>query len=317
MENKIIISYTPECLEKISKALDTLCKEYNEELLNENPSVAKLAKMDEDFKSLEADYIDVKQRLVFMDAQLADRPMRAAILKHTFPIRKHKVSFEGEKDSKIKICKIEDVTRPIDLLAFDTYMKGTASANKDWPHMVTKLTMLLTADVAQRLGLDPKAVNDSFAMSDIARKIELGETPTSNTAMLKTVQSIVDAILYEENPETKKNVYRASSHDVAYLREIFSKKGKKELSVACAKPAFMRAIMADICHRIVADKVYIVEYKQKKPGDSAQSGEVETKTEATKKNGAKKKPAPKKNPDTTVDAKAEAAPATKGDTAAA
>lgn len=294
------LEISEEFLATISANLDTLAKKYNENLNAEHPSLEVQMKLDGEFKEAEANYLFVKARLVWRDCALSDAPMRTAIIKHSFSVKRHKLITEGEKDAAHKVCKIVEVDRPIDLLAFDEYYATkndgkSASVNPKWAHMVTKLTMLLTADVAKSLGINPKTINDSYAMSEIARAIDLGKTPTSNTKMLETVQSILDAIIYEENEKTHKNSYRVSSHDIAYLREIFSKKGKAELSVACSKPSMMRMIMADIAYRIVGDKLYSVEYKMKKMDkDEDKSGDCKTVNPANdKKQSAKTAPTKK------------------------
>ena len=113
--------------------------------------------------------------------------------------------------------------------------------------------MLLTAQKAQDLGLDPKVVNDSFAMSNIAREIDLGKSPTSKTNILKTLQSIITAMLGEG--------YKATSHDVNFLMSTYSKKNRKALTVTTANHKTLRGLLAEICHRIVTDKQYAVDYK--------------------------------------------------------
>lgn len=286
-ETKIEISR--ESLASLGEKLEALKEKYNENLNAEHPSLEVQLKLDDQFREVEADYLHVQKMLIFKDCEKSDKPMRSAILKHNFMTKRHKIELEGEKDNKIRVCRIVDAPRSLDLLEFDTYMAGNdhrASANKDWANMIAKLAYLMTVDTAKSLGVNPKSIYDCYAIEEIARKIELGETPTSNTQMLKTLQSIIDAIIYEENPETNANSYKASSHDVKYLKALFTKKGKKELSVACAKPAYMRYIVTDICYGHVADKLYSVEFIQKKKKDTNPAD----KSEETK-------PAPKRKSD--------------------
>ena len=91
-------------------------------------------------------------------------------------------------------------------------------------------------------------------MSDIAKAIDMGKTPTSKTNMLKTLQSVVNAMIGEE--------YKVLSHDVAFLTSVYSRKNRKALTVTCANHKYMRQYMAEICHRIVCGLRYDVEYKQ-------------------------------------------------------
>ena len=105
-----------------------------------------------------------------------------------------------------------------------------------------------------------KQICDSFYMNKLARQIELGETPDSNTAICKQLQQVLDGILYEDNGKGK-NVYRVNNHDVAYLLMCYTKRGKKTLSVAVAKNAYMHRLIADVAHRIVTNKAYDLEYR--------------------------------------------------------
>lgn len=45
-------------------------------------------------------------------------------------------------------------------------------------HIAQKMNFLLTAQKAKDLGLDPQKVNDSYAMSEIARQFDMGKNPT-------------------------------------------------------------------------------------------------------------------------------------------
>ncbi len=58
--------------------------------------------------------------------------------------------------------------------------------------------------------------------------------------------------------------YKATSHDVNFLMSVYSKKGKKALAVACANHRFFTGYIAEICHKIVLDKEYSVEFKTAK-----------------------------------------------------
>ena len=112
--------------------------------------------------------------------------------------------------------------------------------------------------LARDLGLDPQKVNDSYAMSEIARQFEMGKNPTSKTNMLRTLQMVVTAMLGEG--------YKATSHDVNFLLSVYSRKNRKALVVSCANHRNFRAYIAEVCHRIVTGKEYELEYKTKREG---------------------------------------------------
>ena len=161
---------------------------------------------------------------------------------------------EQKGDDAIPVRIVVEKERAIDLFKLYKYCgeKGIG-ADPKWLYMAEQLNMLLTAQKAQDLGLDPKVVNDSFAMSNIAREIDLGKSPTSKTNILKTLQSIITAMLGEG--------YKATSHDVNFLMSAYSKKNRKALTITTANHKTLRGLLAEICHRIVTGKTYAVDYK--------------------------------------------------------
>lgn len=164
------------------------------------------------------------------------------------------VKDEQKGDDAIPVRIVVEKERQIDLFKLYKYCgeKGIG-ADPKWLYMAEQLNMLLTAQKAKDLGLDPKKVNDSFAMSNIAREIDLGKSPTSKTNILKTLQSIITAMLGEG--------YKAASHDVNFLMSAYSKKNRKALTITTANHKTLRGLLAEICHRIVTGKTYAVDYK--------------------------------------------------------
>lgn len=161
---------------------------------------------------------------------------------------------EQKGDDAIPVRIVVDKERQIDLFKLYKYCgKKGIGADPKWLYMAEQLNMLLTAQKAQDLGLDPKVVNNSFAMSNIAREIDLGKSPTSKTNILKTLQSIITAMLGEG--------YKATSHDVNFLMSTYSKKNRKALTVTTSNHKTLRGLLAEICHRIVTGKQYAVDYK--------------------------------------------------------
>lgn len=162
------------------------------------------------------------------------------------------VKDEQKGDDKIPVRVVVEKERQIDLYKLYKYC-GSIGADPKWLYMAENLNSLLTAQKAQDLGLDPKAVNDSFAMSNIAREIDLGKNPTSKTNMLKTLQTVISAMLGDE--------YKAVSHDVNFLMSAYSKKNRKALTITTANHKTLRGLLAEVCHRIVTGKKYAIDYK--------------------------------------------------------
>ncbi len=94
-------------------------------------------------------------------------------------------------------------------------------------------------------------------MSEIAREFDMGKNPTSKTNLLKTLQTVITAMLGEQ--------YKATSHDVDFLMSVYSKKNRgKALTVTCANHRYFRNYLAEVCHRIATGKTYELDFKTKK-----------------------------------------------------
>ena len=165
------------------------------------------------------------------------------------------VKDEQKGDDKVPVRAIVDKERQIDLLKLHKYC-GSIGANENWSSIAQKMNFLLTAQKAVDLGIDPKVVNDSYAMSEIAREFDMGKNPTSKTNLLKTLQTVITAMLGEQ--------YKATSHDVNFLMSVYSKKNRKALTVTCANHRYFRNYLAEVCHRIVTGKTYELDFKTKK-----------------------------------------------------
>lgn len=216
---------------------NVLIREIVEQLVNEYTSIAR----DECFAALKS----------------TDNPMLEAVKQLTFSTIRIVDKKVGEDKQKTPVSSIEDSEKPIDLLKLHKYVGGDGiGADKNWAYKVEKLNFLMTAQKAVDLGINPKAVHDSYAMSEISRDIDLGKTPTSKTNILKTVQAIVTAMVGEE--------YKATSHDVNFLMSVYSRKNRKALTVTCANHKYMRQYMAEICHRIVLGKSYALDFRAKR-----------------------------------------------------
>lgn len=223
---------------------------YNDAVQNGDFNTA--TKLNAEIEQAVNEYTSIAREECFAELAATDDPMLAAVKRLSFMTIRAKDTKVG--DEKIPVRVIEDSEKAIDLLKLHKAVKGGIGKDEKWAAMIEKLNFLMTAQKAVDLGIDPKAVNDSYAMSDIARQIDMGKTPTSKTNILKTVQAIVTAMIGEE--------YKAVSHDVNFLMSVYSRKNRKALTVSCANHKYMRQYMMEICHRIVEGKSYALDYKQ-------------------------------------------------------
>ena len=240
---------TPTKAELRAKA-EALTLEYNEAV--QKGDFNEASKLNEAIEQAVNEHTAIARKECFDELKATDDPMLAAVRRLSFTTIKAKDTKVGEE--KIPVRTIEECDKAIDLLKLHKEVPNGIGKDPKWASMIEKFNFLMTAQKAVDLGIDPKTLNDSYAMSEIARQIDMGKTPTSKTNLLKTVQAIVTAMIGEE--------YKAVSHDVNFLLSVYSRKNRKALTVSCANHKYMRQYMMEICHRIVEGKTYALDYKQ-------------------------------------------------------
>lgn len=232
--------------------VEELVKVYNDAIQSGKYDVAY--KTDEEIQKTVNEYTSIVRSECFAECAAAEDPMLEAITRLSFQTIGTKDIKKG--DEKISIREIVERDRAIDLLKLHKTVEGGIGADKNWVHIAEKLNFLLTAQKAVDLGISPKAVHDSYAMSDIARQISMGKTPTSKTNILKTLQTVITAMLGDK--------VKATSHDVNYLMSVYSRKSRRALAVVCANHRYFRGYLAEICNHLVTGNSYEIEYKKLK-----------------------------------------------------
>lgn len=165
------------------------------------------------------------------------------------------------KESKFVERKIKEGTTIVRLDALNKYAEENAGrhigAETDWKFAIEKFNQLMTFYAAQQLGIDPKTISDSYRISELARQVDLGKTPTSNTQILKELQQVIAKMIGEGNEERKFNV---TSHDANFVQMTFARTSRAALTVKAKNPKQMYETCAMVCHRIVTGKNYKLEY---------------------------------------------------------
>ncbi len=230
--------------------------EYNA-ALKEN-DFATMSRVEGELKEAEASYAETKSTEVFSRLRDTESPVKSAIAEHSYLVIGHRPK-KGEGGVNEGYQIIEDKVRQIDLVKFCKFCNLPTM----WQYGVERFNQLLAMRAATELKMTKaqiKKICDSFYMNELSRQIEMGGTPDSNTAICKQLQQVLDGILFEDNGKGK-NVYRVNNHDVAYLLMCYTKRGKKTLSIAVAKNAYMHRLVLDVAHRIVTNKAYDLEYR--------------------------------------------------------
>lgn len=237
-------------LQEIKASVEEKVKAYNEAM--QDAKFDEASKLDIEMTEEVNEYTAIVRDMCFEDCAAAEDPMIAAVTALSFMTIGVKDNKKG--DEKIPVREVIERERQIDLYKLHKYVNGGIGQNKDWVHMIEKFNLLMTCQKAKDLGIDPTAINDSYAMSEIAKGYDLGKNPASKTNLLKTLTTIVQAMIGEE--------YKPVSHDVNFLLSVYSRKSRKALTVSCANHKYMRNYIMEICHRIVTGKVYEVDYRK-------------------------------------------------------
>lgn len=243
-----------EILEVLRAESETLVLAYNEAVQGGNFTEAM--KVDTQLVEKVNEYTATARTICFEECKASSENPAEIMMYAVKTLVFSTIACKDEKrgDEKIPVRSIIEKEKPIDLSKLHKFC-GAIGADANWDHILQKMNLVFTLQKCQDLGVDPKSVNDSYSMSELARSVDMGKNPTSNTQILKTLQMVVSAMIGEE--------YKCTSHDVKFLKSIYSKKGKKALSVAVSNHRYLRQYMAEICHKIVLEKSYTVEFKAK------------------------------------------------------
>lgn len=245
---------------------EVLAQKFNDEYQSEK--FADAIKTREELDNVIGDYVNTARNECFAACAAADDPIIAAVTLLTFDTIKVKEEKPKADGPKFPTLSIEDTTKPIDLIRFDSYCrksghpKGIGTA-KDWIYQSQKFNMLMTASAALDLrGSDDhrkpsdivKTVSDSMAMHQIARELDMGDCPTSKTAKTELLSKVIAAMVGDG--------FKVTTHDLRFFEMAFTKKGKRALTITASNHKQVVGILAEVCHKLVCGKAYEVDYKK-------------------------------------------------------
>lgn len=226
-----------------------------------------MTEADSKLSELEKEYAQLAEVVCYSDLKKQENPMKAAIIAYGFNVIGHKdvktiektVEDGEEKTITVTVREITIKEKQIDLIKFDSYGGKTVSVNPMWKYELQSLNQLFCIRTAQDMNVPFEPV--SYFMDKMARRIEDGETPVSNTAMLEALQNLVDMIIFEGED---KNKYRANSRDITAILKQYTKSGKARLGIAVAKHNYFARIIGKVLYRIATGEQYTLEYKTSK-----------------------------------------------------
>lgn len=241
-----------QCVDDYSKAV------YNNDFKTMNDLDIKL-------KEIETDYANEIAKVVYQECLATDNPIKTAITEYSYNVLSHK----DIKENGILVRRelVDDKVRQIDLLKLCKYSidsKHEKQLDTSWDYSVMAFNQLMCLRSAKELKFtasEIKTIAKTYYMHELAKQINLGGTPDSNTQICKQLQMVIDKILFEDDGKGK-NTYKVNNHDIAYILMLYTKKGKNALAVQVAKHDFMRRLISDVLYRIVTNSKYSLEYKQ-------------------------------------------------------
>ena len=215
------------------------------------------------FSAIEKEYADHMAREVYegLIEQTVELPVKAAIRLYAYSVIRHQEVRNSETQTLSEL-KLVPKDKQIDLLKFAKF----ADLDTSWQHLVAYFNQSLCLRTAQELGYSPseiKKLASTYYLAKQAQELLDGKTVTSNTALVKMLQRVIDAILPPAD-EQKGNTYKCNNHHLNYILKCYTKKGRNALSVAVAKDGFLRNLVMDVIHCLITGKQISVEYKTKK-----------------------------------------------------
>lgn len=241
---------------ELAEFIENLVKQYNSFILDENyKSANELNDLTE--QAVNKYTAIVKKEAYDNLAAIKDPVMIMIEACKQYSFETIKVRDIKDKETGLMKRVSEPAERPIDLISLNKYVEGGIGADSKWPYMIQKLNALMTARACDRLDIkNVKEVMDNYTMDAIAREIDMGKNPVSNTNLLKTLNSILAAMVGMG--------YNAKTTDVNHMIDTYVARGRKALSVKFATHKLLTNECERILNRVITDDKYEAEVKKRK-----------------------------------------------------
>ena len=194
------------------------------------------------------------------EGKLVGLPLVNALKKLRYQTMRYRVA--NDKETGLPTCTTYYVDADIPLAYFERYAcdakkLDSAGVNHEWIYLIEKFTQLMSVYICTEIGADMKRLKDSYYIRDVARKLELGETPTSKTQIQKLLQKVSEAMIGTE--------FKTTSHDASYLMHTLVNKDKRSVNtVVFPTSKTVSALIGDILHRVIIDGEYKMKFREKK-----------------------------------------------------
>lgn len=213
-------------------------------------------------KTLDSDVKELNKaiRNVEFDALAKEAsPMIAAVQK--FYIDLIKITETKDKDDgSIMGVNLEPRKARIDLEKLCDF----AHLDKSWANNCDKLLELLYLRECNVYAMSPSdlAKRSFYFISQAKKKVE-GETPDSNTQIVRLIQTIIDGAIFVDNGEGK-NTYKCTTHDIAFIQDAVTKLDTKEkCSIAMLNSRQFKTVMMGVFAHCLGEAYTVKALKKK------------------------------------------------------
>lgn len=274
---------------ELKQEADNLIAEVNKMVL-EDGSAGDIAKKLEAVSNTLGDYATVVKHEAYCALRDADNTMEATIRQMTYDV----LVVHEDKSGERAQYELETRAKYVDLLDLQKFCEKNIGHDRNWFLMVDKFAMQMAMRIATEIGADPKFVERRYKIDPKALGINLSDEtkadPTSNTQLLKTLQKVMDSMLYlpkttgKGKAKAEVNAYKATSHDVAWFILTLTKaSNKKAHSLSYANIKTIRQMLMRMMNKIVTSSTYGLDFKALKDGEADNAIDVTpdiTETEA-------------------------------------
>lgn len=260
-----------ECAAKLRE----LIQQYNNELNQAAPNKNLLDSIEEQAKEVQGQAKSARKAEIYDQLDKAANPMLEAARMGEFDYEGFRIDKEtGEMEPMVRVAVIRAADYTTHLLKLSTSKvtgarfpkNGVFTHGHAWEYMCEKLGLLLAYRAQKELGGSPEVLSEllkTYPIREAAQKEKAGATPTSNTQLLKLLQPIIDALVWEDDGKGG-NAVKANGKDVAFLVNCFTSHGKGIGSIKVLKGQKVADYIFEAVHMIVTGKPYQLQFKPRK-----------------------------------------------------
>lgn len=189
-----------------------------------------------------------------------ENPVIAAV--KVFYIETVKVKEERDKnDGSIAGVNLEKKNSRIDLEKFCEF----GELSLEWARDSAKLLALLTLRETNVYAMKPADLaKKSIYFISQARAKQSGETPDSNTQIVRLLQKIIDEAIFVDDGSGK-NMYKCTNHDLAFIQDAVTKMDTKEkCTIAMLNERQFKTVMMSVFAHCLGEAYKVKAAKPKK-----------------------------------------------------